>query len=992
MPLLEKGRPYSLLLVSGNSGMRFSKFQKLFPLLLILCVVAGSYLFFAYQHHRLNQISAKLSEQQDNIQSKKELGQWLVADLERLAKLLSSTIISKNEAQQQLFKKEMFALIEEMNLSLNTLADGGELRRKLSLNLPNKPSGSYPISYQPQQPQSYNLAILTLRPQLVDLRLIIDEAIEATIKRNRILNTKNFSGIKEAALEVARVDKKAGAQIQRMTESANRLTYEASSELREFNDALSELQKINSKREVVWSSLISVAVLLLIILSYRQILYSHRTLEDTVLQLQQTEGELQRTNAEIKSLNENLEEQVHERTLDLQRYEQIVSTDNDLIAFFDTDHRYLAVNRRYAEYFGTHLSPFIGKHISQVIGQDFYEGKVKEFLNYCLDGEIISFYPNFVFPVAGKRNIKVTFTPYRDYSGEVTGIVARIRDITEIAKNEANLRLYGQVFESTTEGIIITDPDARILTVNPAFTAITGYSESEVLGQTPRLLQSDRQDQEFYRILWQSLKQEGKWQGEIWNKRKNGDTYPEWLTINAIYDDNDQLSNYVAVFSDISTTKKAMEALEHLAHHHPLTKLPNRLLLNARLKYSLQKALRERQQGAVFYFDLDNFKNVNDSLGHTAGDQVLLEVAKRLTESVRRETDTVAHLSGDEFVVVMDKLNSPLDAANCAGLLLEKLQDPIHIQEYQLYLTASLGITIFPKDGTTVENLLKNSDAAMYKAKEAGKNRYHIYSPELTEAALERVSLESYLRQALKNEELILHYQPQIDLQTGKIVAFEALIRWQHPQLGLIPPDKFIPLTEETGMIISIGEWVLRSACKQLLAWRQQGHEIRRIAVNLSGRQIQQKDLHQTVARVLDETGCPAASLELEITEGFIMQHPEQAIAVLTQIRQLGVELSVDDFGTGHSSLNYLKRLPINRLKVDRSFIADIFTDPEDEAITKAIIALGHGLNLQITAEGIETEEQRGFLYDLGCNEGQGFLISRPLPAEQIGLLLENPA
>ncbi len=967
--------------------MQLGQFKKLVPLLMILCTVSGSYLFFAFQHHHLDQTMWELNSHHENIQAEKELGQWLAADLERLAKLLNSSIISKDKEQQHLFKKEMFTLIEEMNLTLDTLAMGGEAKRSLPLNLPNKLSGSYLISYQPEHTQSYNLAIRTLRSQLIELKKIIEEAIEATTHRNLIFSTDDFSGIRDAALEIVRVDQKAEAHIQRMTESANRLVYETFSELQQFKDSLRQLQQTNSEKELVLSSLISLAVLLLIILSYRQILQSHNTLGNSVQQLQQTEAELQKTNAEIKSLNENLEKQVLERTQNLQRYEQIVSTDSDLIAFFDTDHRYLAVNKRYVDYFGAQLSPFVGKHISQVIGREFYENKVKELLDYCLDGEIISFFPNFIFPAVGKRQVKTTFTPYRASNGEISGIVARVKDVTEIAKQEANLRLYAQIFESTTEGIIITDPEAKILTVNPAFSQITGYSEQEVLGHTPLLLQSDRHDQNFYRILWQSLRQDGKWQGEIWNQRKNGDVYPEWLTINAIHDESGQLSNYVAVCSDISTTKKAMEALEHQAHHHPLTKLPNRLLLHARLKHSIQKALRERQQGAVFYLDLDNFKNVNDSLGHTAGDQVLLEVAKRLQEKAR-ETDTVAHLSGDEFVVVMDRLESSLDAVNCAGQILEKLQDPIHIQEYQLYLSASLGITVFPQDGTTVENLLKNSDAAMYKAKEAGKNRYHIYSPELTEAALERVSLESYLRQAQKKDELILHYQPQIDLKTGRIVAFEALLRWQHPQRGLIPPNKFISLTEETGLIIDIGEWVLRTACKQLLAWRHQGYEIERIAVNLSGRQIQQKDLHLKVAQVLEETGCPPDSLELEITEGFIMQHPEQSIAVLGQIRKLGVELSVDDFGTGHSSLNYLKRLPITRLKVDRSFVADIFADPEDEAITKAIIALGHGLNLQITAEGIETERQRKFLCDLGCNEGQGFLISRPLPADQVCLLL----
>ena len=666
----------------------------------------------------------------------------------------------------------------------------------------------------------------------------------------------------------------------------------------------------------------------------------------------------------------------------LKRFEQIISTSQDMVAFFDANHILLAANSVYADYFDVDYETVVGQHASEILGA----GRYRHYLNYheaiFERKESINFKIWSEYPKRGKRHMDISLVPYIEDDGTVSGIVSRSKDITDITEKEAKLRLSAEVFESTIEGITITDRDGNILAVNPAFTAITGYSEDEVLGENPRVLKSGRHDNDFYRDMWSSLAETGKWRGEIWNKNKAGSIYPELLTISSILNDEGETENYVAVFSDITSIKKAAEELEYQAHHHPLTGLPNRLLLQARLEHSIQYAKREKQCGAVLFLDLDNFKKINDSLGHSAGDEVLREVASRLQEH-RREVDTVSHLSGDEFVITMQNIRTIQDAVVRAQQILESLQEPFYIGEYELYISGSIGITEFNGDDEDIETLLKNADSAMYKAKESGKNCYHLYSSDLTDRAIEKVLLEAHLRRALERNELVLYYQPQLTLPKGEVVALEALVRWQHPELGLIPPDKFIPLSEEAGLIIPMGEWILRTACKQFLAWREQGIVLQRIAVNLSGKQIQQKSLLDMVKRVLRETGCPAEALELEITEGFIMQHPEQSIAVLQQVRALGVELSVDDFGTGHSSLNYLKRLPINRLKIDRSFVWDIHVNPDGEAIIKAVIAMGHSLNLQITAEGIETPEQRMFLEKYGCNEVQGYLFSRPLPVDE---------
>jgi diguanylate cyclase (GGDEF)-like protein/PAS domain S-box-containing protein len=667
----------------------------------------------------------------------------------------------------------------------------------------------------------------------------------------------------------------------------------------------------------------------------------------------------------------------------LKRFEQIISTSNDLVAFYDKNHTLLASNQVYADYFGIDFDTIVGRHASEILGSERYEFFSKFQEPVFKNKESLQFKLLADYPHAGKRHMEISFTPYIDEDGTVSGVVSRSKDITHKTEQEAKLRLSAKVFESTIEGITITDKDGNILAVNKAFCTITGYSEADVLGENPRILKSGRHGEDFYKKMWTSLAETGMWRGEIWNKNKAGRIYPELLTISSILDDDGNTLNYVAVFSDITSIRKVTEQLEYQAHHHPLTGLPNRVMLHIRLEHSIQHAKRERERGAVLFLDLDNFKKINDSLGHGAGDEVLKEVALRLQQH-SREVDTVSHLSGDEFVVILQRINSINDALIRAQQILDSLQEPFNIGEYELYISASIGITEFSGESDSIEGLLKNADTAMYKAKEGGKNCYHLYSPDLTDTALEKVLLETHLRRAIERNELVLYYQPQVTLPAGDIVAVEALVRWQHPDLGLISPDKFISLSEETGLIIPMGEWILKTACRQLLAWRKQGYGLRRIAVNLSGKQIQQKNLLEMVERILLETGCPSGSLELEITEGFIMQHPEQSISVLQQIRDLGVELSVDDFGTGHSSLNYLKRLPINRLKIDRSFVWDINENPDGEAIIKAVIAMGHSLSLQITAEGIETPEQRKFLEDLGCNEVQGYLFSRPLPAGEV--------
>jgi len=559
-----------------------------------------------------------------------------------------------------------------------------------------------------------------------------------------------------------------------------------------------------------------------------------------------------------------------------------------------------------------------------------------------------------------------------------------MRDVSERRQGEERLRQSAKVFESTTDGVTITDTAGNMIAVNRAFTIITGYTEAEVRGRNPRILKSGRHDQPFYQAIWNSIARAGSWSGEIWNRRKNGEIYPEWLTISSVTDDTGKLTNYVGVFSDISQIKQSEAERERLAHFDPLTELPNRLLFNARLDHAIQRAERDDSLLTLLFIDLDRFKNINDALGHPAGDRVLQDVARRLSNCGRVE-DTVSRLGGDEFAMALEGQGSATQASGMADKLLAALTLPFDLDGQAVFVGASIGISIYPADGKDAATLLKNADAAMHQSKDDGRNTFRFYNAAMTRAARERLTLETNLRRAIEQQEFLVYYQPQIDVSSGNILGVEALVRWDHPASGLIAPDRFIPLAEETGLIVPLGEWVLFTACTQARAWLDDPDQpTLSVAVNLSPRQFRQHNLAAHVRAVLEASGLPAALLELEITESAIMDNPGQAIATLQALKDLGITISIDDFGTGYSSLAHLKRFPIDKLKIDQSFIRDIPRDHSDMEIAATIIAMARNLHLKVLAEGVETEEQLAFLQSHGCDAYQGYLCSRPIPASEL--------
>jgi diguanylate cyclase (GGDEF)-like protein/PAS domain S-box-containing protein len=565
-------------------------------------------------------------------------------------------------------------------------------------------------------------------------------------------------------------------------------------------------------------------------------------------------------------------------------------------------------------------------------------------------------------------------------------------DVTERRQAEEKLRQAAAVIASTRDGVIITDLSARIVAVNPAYCEITGYSEDEVLGKNPNLLQSGRQDRGFYQAMWASLKQTGHWRGEVWNRRKNGEIYPQWLCISTVYDAAGRPTNYVGIMTDLTHIKHTEALMERLAHYDPLTELPNRLLLQSRLNHALEQAQRNGRRLGVLLLDIDRFKTINDSLGHNEGDSLLVEVAGRLQQRLREE-DTLARVGGDEFVILMEHLNRPEDAASLAQSLIDHMRPPFTLtDDKEVRVGISVGISLFPNDADDANALLRGADAAMHEAKKQGGNVYHFYTEPLTQAAHERLDLEAMLSRAMERNELVLHYQPLVSLTTGEILGCEALVRWRHPTNGLIPPARFVPVAEETGLIVPLGEWVLRSACAQAAEWYKAGHKPIVLAVNLSAKQFRDPRLVERIDALLKETGLPPKLLELEITETAIMEQGQDAIAALHALAGLGLSLAIDDFGTGYSSLAYLKRFPLHKLKIDRSFVQDIPHDRNGAEIATAVIALARSLRLEVLAEGVETVAQRDFLREQGCDAYQGFLFTPPVTAEEMGALLAKQA
>jgi two-component system CheB/CheR fusion protein len=658
-----------------------------------------------------------------------------------------------------------------------------------------------------------------------------------------------------------------------------------------------------------------------------------------------------------------------------------------VVTLKDTAGRYEFVNHRFEELFSLNADAVTGKTDQQIFGKDVAEVlRSHDFDTMRKIGAIESV--DEVPLTAGPLWLESIRFPVFDRSGAVRAVCLQANDITRRRHADEQLRLAAKVFDRAGEAIVITDAHATIITVNDAFTQVTGYSLEDVIGKKPSLLQSGQHSSDFYAAMWRSLDEQGSWQGEIFNRRKNGEIFPEWLTINSVKDESDQIVNYVSIFSDITAIKSSQRRIEFLATHDELTGLPNRSLLIDRLKHAISQAKRQKKRLAVLFIDLDNFKNINDTLGHDVGDILLKQATDRLQRCVR-DSDTLARLGGDEFVAVLTDIELP-EINVIASRIVDFLAASFRINDQNLFVSASIGISIYPEDGIDSVSLLKSADTAMYRAKDRGRNQYQFFADEMKVLALQRMTLETGLRVAIDAKHFRMVYQPKVDIHTGELVGAEALLRWTDPTLGEISPVKFIPVAEASGLMVAIGGQVFQMVLAQIAKWRSLGLNVPQVAINVSAHQLREVDFVQTVARWVAESGVPANAIGIELTESTLMERVDAVRDMLMAFEQMGIALSIDDFGTGFSSLAYLRKFPVHELKVDRSFVDGIADEPDDRAIARTVITMAHALGLRVVAEGVETVEQSDVLKAEGCDIAQGYLFHRPLAPDDFARLLDS--
>jgi diguanylate cyclase (GGDEF)-like protein/PAS domain S-box-containing protein len=664
--------------------------------------------------------------------------------------------------------------------------------------------------------------------------------------------------------------------------------------------------------------------------------------------------------------------------------ETLINTLPDPVWLKDTEGVFLTCNHAFGRLLGAPVSAIVGK-----TDYDFFPAALANFFRQKDREAILAAAPNANeewVAVAGSEKrilLETTKTSLPGVSGQPVGVLGIARDITERKRSEEFLHLMSKVFSNSGEAILITDADQRILTVNREFTKLTGYCEADAIGKTPKFLSNGNTPKQVYQEMWAKLAENDYWQGELWDRRKTGEAFPKRLSISVVRDAEGKIVNYIGNFEDITQRKIAEDKIRYLAHHDALTGLPNRFSLHERMEQCIAFARRFDSSLAVMLIDLDHFKTINDTLGHNVGDQLLIQVAKRLQQSVR-DSDIVARLGGDEFVVVLSGVETDADIIDVASKIVAQVAAPYTIAGHELRTSPSVGVCVYPDDATEIGDLIKNADIAMYHAKAVGRRNFQFYTEKMQEEVVQRMTVEHELEIALKNGQFVLHYQPQIELDSGRVVGVEALVRWEHPVHGTIPPCNFIPITEETKLIIPLGKWILETACRQMKRWHDDGFSDLHVAVNLSAIQFQDKQLPEMVSQALAHSGLHAHYLHLEITESMAMRNPEENIVMMNTLVDIGVKLAIDDFGTGYSSLAYLKIFPVNIIKIDRSFVQDIETDENDAAICEITLLLAQKLGMRVVAEGVETAAQRQFLSNLGCQWVQGYLFSKPLPADLI--------